>query len=100
MAVAMLLTGELVTKDSYEQLTRKMFGSFPMRTEDSPDGLIVHTAGATPDGWYVYDIWESKEHFGRFLEQKLGPAVHEVVGDDGPRPEPQFYDVEVLVHGR
>jgi hypothetical protein len=99
MAVAMLLTGEAVTKESYEALTRQMFGSYPMRTADSPDGLILHTAGPTPEGWYVYDIWESKEHFERFLQQKLGPAVQELVGDDGARPEPQFYEIEILVHG-
>jgi len=45
MAVGMLLAGEAVTKDTYRQVTEKMFGSYPMPEEDSPEGLIMHTAG-------------------------------------------------------
>jgi len=97
MAVGMLLAGEAVTKDTYVQLTEKMFGSYPMREEQSPDGLLVHTAGQGEQGWYVYDVWESKEHFQRFVESKLGPALQEV-GADG-RPEPQFFPIETLVKG-
>jgi len=63
MAVGMLLAGEAVTKDTYRQVTEKMFGSYPMPEEDSPEGLIMHTAGQSEQGWYVYDIWESKEQF-------------------------------------
>jgi hypothetical protein len=45
MAVGMLLAGEGVTQESYRQLTEAMFGNYPMREDQSPDGLIVHTAG-------------------------------------------------------
>ena len=100
MAVGMLLSGEAVTREAYEALTRAIFGGYPMSTEQSPDGLIVHSAGEGDQGWYIYDIWESREHFQRFAEGKLGPAMHELIGDDAPRPEPMFFDIEVLVHGR
>lgn len=100
MAVGMLLAGEAVTKDTYEQATEKMFGHVPMREKDSPDGLIIHTAGQSEQGWYVYDVWESKEHFQRFLENQLGPALQAVgAGSDGNRPEPQFFPIEMLVKG-
>ncbi|HZR95055.1 MAG TPA: hypothetical protein VFA56_05135, partial [Gaiellaceae bacterium] len=74
MAVGMLLAGEGVTEDIYRQATEKMFGGYPMREDQSPDGLILHTAGQGEQGWYVYDVWESQEHFQRFVESKLGPA--------------------------
>ena len=99
MAVAMLLTGEGVTEESYRQLTEKMFGTFPMRSDQAPDGLIIHSAGPTEQGWYVYDIWESKEHFQRFVDSQLGPAMQEVGAGQGARPEPQFYEIGTLVKG-
>ena len=53
MAVGMLLAGPGVTEESYKQLTEKMFGNFPMRQEQSPDGLIIHSAGQSDQGYYV-----------------------------------------------
>src|SRR5439155_11202953 len=100
MAVGMLQTAEMFTKEMYDQVTEKMFGhSSPMRPEESPEGLIVHSAGQGEGGWYVYDIWESEEAFQRFMDEKLGPAVREVMGDQQPQPEaaPQFFQIEVLV---
>jgi hypothetical protein len=99
MAVGMLLAGPGVTEESYKQLTEKMFGSYPMTTDKAPDGLIIHSAGNSEQGFYVYDIWESKEHFERFLESKLGPAVQELgAGADGS-PTPQFFGIDTLVRG-
>ncbi len=100
MAVGMLLAGEAVTEETYRQVTEKMFGSYPMPEDQSPDGLILHTAGQGDQGWYVYDIWESKEHFQRFVESKLGPALQEIGAGGASRPEPQFFPIETLVKGR
>ena len=98
MAVAMLQTAEMFTKEMYDQVSAKMFGT-DMRPEDAPEGLILHSAGHGDRGWYVYDIWESREAFERFSEAKLMPAIKEVMGDTQPPPEamPQFYDVQVVV---
>ena len=100
MAVGMLLAGELVTRDTYVQATEKIFGNYPMRPDQAPDGLILHTAGETPEGFYIYDVWESKEHFERFNESQVAPAMQAIFGDarpEGPTPEPQYYDAEVVV---
>lgn len=97
MAVGMLIAGEGVTRETYAALTEAMFGNFPMRKDQSPEGLIVHTAGESPQGFYVYDLWESKEHFQRFAESKLGPAAQQL-GSDGS-VSPVFYDIEVIVEG-
>lgn len=100
MAVGMLLAGPGVTAESYRQLTEKMFGGFPMTTEQSPDGLIIHSAGESDQGFYVYDIWESKEHCQRFLEGQLGPAVQALGADAEGAPTPQFFEIDQLVWGR
>lgn len=100
MAVGMLLAGEGVTEESYRQLTEAMFGSFPMTEERSPDGLILHTAGQGEQGWYIYDVWESQEHFQRFAEEKLGPATESTGVGGGASPHPQFFPISTLVKGR
>ena len=99
MAVGMLLAGEGVTEASYKQLTEAMFGSYPMRQDQSPEGLLVHTAGPGDQGWYIYDIWESPEHFQRFAEEKLRPAMESTGAGGGAQPQPQFYPIETLVRG-
>jgi hypothetical protein len=88
-----------VTEASYKQLTEAMFGSYPMRQDQSPEGLLVHTAGPGDQGWYIYDIWESPEHFQRFAEEKLRPAMESTGAGGGAQPQPQFYPIETLVRG-
>jgi hypothetical protein len=65
--------------------------------ENPPDGCIVHTAGFLPDGSFrIFDVWESREHFERFMQDRLMPAVKEVVaaaGDDAPPPTTTMYDL-------
>jgi hypothetical protein len=97
MAVGMLLAGEGVTRDAYVGLTEKMFGAYPMRADQAPEGLIVHTAGETAEGWYIYDIWDSQEQFEKFMENKIGPAAAEL-GADTPM-KPQFFPIETIVNG-
>jgi hypothetical protein len=64
--------------------------------------FILHSAGQGDRGWYAYDIWESREAFQRFMDERLMPAFSEVMGDQPPPPEaaPQFYDVQVVVMPR
>jgi hypothetical protein len=99
MAVGMLLSGEGVTKDSYVQLTEAMFGSYPMNEDQSPEGLIIHTAGESEQGWYIYDLWESREHFQRFAEQKLAPAIESLGLGGSVQPTPMFYPIETMAKG-
>jgi len=99
MAVAVLQSAPEFTKQIYDATTEKMFGHpAPISEDEAPEGLIVHTAGQGDQGYYVYDIWESREAFERFVEEKLGPALAEVMG--GPPPEggaPQYFPIDVVV---
>ena len=100
MAVGILTAASEFTKQIYDDVTEKMYGhTAPMPgVTRRPEGLIVHSAGQGDSGYYVYDIWESREAFQRFMDEKLGPAIAEVMG--GPPPpggEPQFFAIDVLV---
>jgi len=92
MAVGVLTAAPQFTKQIYDDVTA------PMREDEAPEGLIVHSAGQGEQGYYVYDVWESRAAFERFMEEKLGPALAEVMG--GPPPEgggPQYFPIDVLV---
>jgi hypothetical protein len=96
----MLLAGsDVVTAENYRKLSEAMFGDYPMSEEKSPEGLILHTAGQSEQGWYVYDVWESPEHFQRFAAEQLGPAIEATGAGGGAQPEPQFFPIEVMVKG-
>ena len=42
---------------------------------DWPPGLISHTAGMAGDRVIVFEIWESREAQGAFMESRLGSAI-------------------------
>jgi hypothetical protein len=54
------------------------------------DGQISHLAGATQDGFCVVDVWESRAHFDRFMEERLGQQL----GRSGV-PQPEITEFEV-----
>ena len=65
-----------------------------------PEGLVVHLAIERPEGGLRYiDVWESHEHWERFVEERLHPVVHrllsEVFGDELP-PEPEQVPLSVI----
>jgi hypothetical protein len=69
--------------------------------EDAPDGLIYHAAGEQANGnWQAVSIWESEEHFNRFRDARLLPAVRqslgEEVGEAGPPPTESFQAKHVV----
>jgi hypothetical protein len=45
--------------------------------DDPPEGLVFHCAGPLDEGWSVIDVWESREDFDRFAEEKLRSAAEE-----------------------
>ena len=66
--------------------------------DDPPDGVIIHTAGFTGDGGFrIFDVWESREHLQRFLEDRLMPIVQELTaGQDLPQPREDIYELHDL----
>jgi hypothetical protein len=56
--------------------------------DNPPQGLIIHTASKADSGLTFVDVWESQEALDRFRDERLMPAVREVVGEpQGPEPQ-------------
>jgi hypothetical protein len=59
--------------------------------EPAPDGLVLHVAGPTDEGFRIIAVWESEEAWQRFRGAQLLPAVAALGGPS--RPEPTFRDL-------
>ena len=64
---------------------------------DPPEGLLFHWAGEVDGKWTITDVWESREGYDRFREERLFPAIREVSGMD-PAEGPQPTISEFAVH--
>jgi len=63
-----------------------------------PEGMIVHTGAQVGDNkMRVIDVWESEQAFGKFAEERLGPAIAEAMGPDGPSVEPKFTELRSVI---
>ena len=67
-----------------------------MQKASNPAGLIIHTAGFTGEGFRIFEVWESREDFERFVEQTLMPLVSELAGDDTRQPEQTIYELHSM----
>src|SRR5438093_1372588 len=83
MAIAVI--GDAPNRAMYERVSKMMF---PEGVE-TPAGAIAHYAGELPDGKVcIVDIWESREAYDRFRDEKLVPALQEAGADmSGSGPE-------------
>jgi hypothetical protein len=62
-----------------------------------PDGFLVHTAGATPDGGFrIFEVWESEAQFQRFVDERLMPLLEEMDAPDDP-PATTTYELRGFV---
>ena len=77
-----------LTQDRYEQVVRRLTGKDRIESSsDLPfDGLLVHAAGQGPNGFCVFDVFESEEAVERFRE-----AMGTIPQDVGIEEPPQFF---------
>jgi hypothetical protein len=94
MAVAIRTTNfpEGPRADMYDQVGAEMDVE-----NNPPDGLIFHWAGEVDGEWTITDVWESREAYDRFQEERLFPAIKKVSGMD-PASGPQATTTEFAVH--
>ena len=88
MPVAIEITFKGATLDQYDQILEKM-GLTPGGS--TPPGALFHWVAETDDGWHVVDVWESRDAFDRFAQEKIGPYSAEVGIES--EPEMRFYDI-------
>lgn len=64
----------------------------------SVDSCLVHVGRATPDGFEVLEVWESKEHYDRATAEIVLPLMQKLAGDQPLPPIEQTTEV-FEVHG-
>jgi hypothetical protein len=62
-----------------------------------PEGLLFHWAGDVDGKWTITDVWENRDAYDRFQEERLFPAIQKVAGMD-PANGPQPTITEFAVH--
>jgi hypothetical protein len=50
--------------------------------DQPPEGLILHFAGQSPEGWRIVDVWDSRDTFDTFFQEKVQPVLLDVVGEE------------------
>jgi hypothetical protein len=68
MAVVLTFSWPEITADVYDAVRKKV-----RREEDAPDGCVLHAAWFVDGSLNVMDIWESEDHFNRFIEARIAP---------------------------
>ena len=63
-----------------------------------PDGLIFQSSGHLEGVFQVFAVWESREHFDRFREERLIPAMVEAVGAEAVAQMPDAVYIEASIH--
>lgn len=64
------------------------------RVPEGADGLLVHVGRATEDGFWVLEVWQSREHKERFDAEVVGPALAHVSGGQAPPAPPPVQEFE------
>jgi hypothetical protein len=86
MAVAMFMHWPEASREQYDQVREKV------DWEETPaEGGLIHVATFGDDGLRIVDVWRSAEHWERFLQDRLMPAVA-AIGIEG---QPQVTMAEV-----
>ena len=67
--------------------------------EEQPKGLILHLVVKREDGLRHFDVWESKQEWERFQQERVAPAVAKMlaaVGVTDPPPRPEAQEMELI----
>jgi hypothetical protein len=75
MAEALILEFAGVSLDAYRAVNRELGIDAETGDGEWPEGLILHSAGAGPNGLVVYEVWESREAQRAFMRERLGKAL-------------------------
>jgi len=63
-----------------------MHAAITAETDPSGEGLLVHICRVIPVGFEIIEVWESKEHFGAFMQNTLPRALAKLPAAGGPFP--------------
>ena len=80
MATVMSMHWPEVTREKYEEVRRTVNWE-----GDVPNGAQFHVAWFGDDGFRVIDLWDSREDFETFVQQRLMPGVQKVGVEGEPK---------------
>lgn len=69
MAVFLIIEVPGATQEQYEAVVQGL--GEPTLGE----GQSSHVAGPSDGSWCVVDVWESRDHFDRFVQERLGEQL-------------------------
>jgi hypothetical protein len=92
MAVVVVGEMERGNQEIFDKISGKV-----MPDGGKPEGLQVQIAGPSGSGWRVITVWDSEDQFHKFRNERLLPALREVVGEEGVAPEPSIEPVHRLI---
>jgi hypothetical protein len=81
------------TTTNYDEITARLDAK-----NDPPEGGILHSAGFDEEAgvFRIFDVWETREHAQRYLDERVIPIVNEVTAgrsDAGPPERSYFYEL-------
>jgi hypothetical protein len=82
MAVGLRIGFSELTLDDYDKVCEAL--NFP---SDWPDGLRAHSSYEVDGNLVVADVWDSRQQFDSFVEQRLQAAMGQALGDRAEEPE-------------
>ena len=94
MAVGLLIENPGLTTERYDAVNEQMDIE-----GNPPAGLIFHCAWAVDGGLSIFDVWESKDAYDRFAQERLGPAIEAISGGppQGEPPSETVYELHDYV---
>jgi hypothetical protein len=87
MADGLIIEFEGGGKELYDAVNERLGVDPATGRGDWPAGLLFHGAGAKEGGFVVFEVWASKGDQERFLNDRLGPALHDAGAPDPSRME-------------
>lgn len=67
--------------------------------ENPPAGGLVHAAGFDEDAgvFRIFDVWESREAWETFLNDRLMPVVRPMMEQGGREPQTRIYELHTYM---
>jgi hypothetical protein len=89
MAIAVISEVPQGTLDMYDAVNAKLDPG-----DELQEGHVFHCVGAMEGGGFrVFDVWETREAFDRFVEERLAPAIDEVTQGQAGEPDRTIYEL-------
>jgi len=100
---------EFTIKDGDTTTTGYDAVSSALNLEDTPDGLLIHSAGFDHDAgvFRIFDVWETREQGEKFIKERLNPiiepmaaaAMQDPTTDFAPPSRETWYELHDVMRG-